>query len=150
MPGQCSIYRVGGRHCCRPPPKNRACEFPRTRLKPFKGLCLARQLYCCHDDTRLKLPDGSFTIGPVDAGPCEEFAGGRTHDPVGLRSFAFPPSQVLQGLSSRKTCRKSAPFRAGVFPLARPLSAPLQGGVRFLRHLLPAPSSAFLTVGFAA
>src|ERR1700738_4882854 len=39
------------------------------------------------------------------------------HTPsAGLHSFAFPPAHVLQPLSSRKTIRKSAPFRAGVFP----------------------------------
>src|SRR3954451_21654325 len=36
-------------------------------------------------------------------------------------------------MASAETCRKSAPFRAGSPPLARALSAPLQGGLRVLR-----------------
>src|SRR5688572_5137663 len=50
-------------------------------------------------------------------------------------------------LASAETRRKSAPFRAGYFPLSRALSPPLQRSLRFLRHPLPPPPSPFLAVG---
>src|ERR1041385_9066558 len=50
-------------------------------------------------------------------------------------------------MASAEPCRKSAPFRAGSLPLARALSAPLQGGLRVLRLSLPPPPSPSLAVG---
>ena len=53
----------------------------------------------------------------------------------------MPSVQVCQACSSCDTCGKSAPFRVGAkFEL---LSAPLQDGLRFLPHLLPAPQFPF-------
>jgi len=65
-------------------------------------------LHRCLDDTRLQLAGASFTVGSVRTGPLR-LIHQRTHTrSSGLRSFAFPPSQVLPALSSRKTRRKSA------------------------------------------
>ena len=55
-----------------------------------------------------------------------------------MRSFAFPPCAG----SSTSLVKKDQPEVC--------LSVPLQDGLCFLRHLLPASSSAFLAVGFAA
>src|SRR4051794_9703696 len=52
-------------------------------------------------------------------------------------------------MASAETCRKSAPFRAGSPPLARALSAPLQGGLRVLR-LSSTPSAVTLPCGRAS
>src|SRR3954451_7800946 len=52
-------------------------------------------------------------------------------------------------MASAETCRKSAPFRAGSPPLARALSAPLQGGLRLLR-LSSTPSAITLPCGRAS
>src|SRR4051794_20121794 len=52
-------------------------------------------------------------------------------------------------MASAETCRKSAPFRAGSLPLARALSAPLQGGLRLLR-LSSTPSAITLPCGRAS
>src|SRR5215203_6921191 len=52
-------------------------------------------------------------------------------------------------MASAETCRKSAPFRAGSPPLARALSAPLQGGLRLLR-LSSTPSAVTLPCGRAS
>src|SRR4029453_3193117 len=52
-------------------------------------------------------------------------------------------------MASAETCRKSAPFRAGSPPLARALSAPLQGGLRVLR-LSSTPSAITLPCGRAS
>ena len=54
----------------------------------------------------------------------------------------FPPAKVLRVLSSRTTRWKSARLHGGV--MLQPLSAPLQNGVRFFQHPLPAIPSAFL------
>ena len=55
---------------------------------------------------------------------------------------------AVQCFTSEGTSRKSAPFQAGYPSLARDLSAPLQGGLRFLCHPLPASLAAYLTVCF--
>src|SRR3954471_5289716 len=52
-------------------------------------------------------------------------------------------------MASAETCRKSAPFWAGSPPLARALSAPLQGGLRVLR-LSSTPSAVTLPCGRAS
>src|SRR3954471_3092956 len=52
-------------------------------------------------------------------------------------------------MASAETCRKSAPFRAGYPPLARALSAPLQGGLRLLR-LSSTPFAVTLPCGRAS
>jgi len=54
----------------------------------------------------------------------------------------FPPGKVLSALSSRVTSRKSARLRGRA--MLQPLSVPLQNGVRFFRHPLPATPSASL------
>ena len=66
-----------------------------------------------------------------------------------FRSFAFLLLKVL------KVSCKDYNHYAEVCPLSckvmlQPLSAPLQNGIRFLRNLLPAFRSAFLTVGLLA
>lgn len=68
-------------------------------------------------------------------------AGGRT------RSFhcvhlPSPPTKILPVLSSRATRRKSARLHGRT--MLQSLSAPLQNGLGFLRHPLPAIPSAFL------
>jgi hypothetical protein len=54
--------------------------------------------------------------------------------------------QVIRSVSHLATVDQTevCPLSRGV--MSQPLSGPLQPGVRFLRHPLPAPSSAFLAV----
>src|SRR5262245_16312881 len=64
---------------------------------------------------------------------------------------ALPPGLVGQVLSGRTTRGQSARFRVrGCRPWegTRPLSPPLQGGLRLLPHPFPAAPSARLTVCF--
>jgi hypothetical protein len=69
-------------------------------------------------------------------------------DLFSLRCLTSPPVAASSSIISAETRRKSAPFRAGYFPLSRALSPPLQQSLRFLRHPLPPPPSPFLAVGF--
>src|SRR6266851_925685 len=55
--------------------------------------------------------------------------------------------RALLRFLTAKTSRTSAPFRVGYLRLTAALSAPLQGGLRFLRPLIPPAPSPFLTVG---
>ena len=93
------------------------------------------------DDTRLQSSDVTLTVRPAKLVPGWGDAGGRT------RSFhcvhlPSPPTKILPVLSSRATRRKSARLHGRT--MLQSLSAPLQNGLGFLRHPLPAIPSAFL------
>lgn len=69
------------------------------------------------------------------------------------RSVRFAPSNI-SGNSKRskvsrplRPWRKSAPFRAGYFLVAKALFTPLQDGFRFLRHSSTPSAIPFLAVG---
>ena len=59
-----------------------------------------------------------------------------------------PMLRALLSFLTAKTSRTSAPFRVGYLCLATALSAPLQGGLRFLRPLLPPTPSPSLRSGY--
>jgi hypothetical protein len=125
-------------------PKNRTCEFPRIRLKPFR-----RPL--SHDPAEATLPPQPLRYAlaatvPVADGKANRlpFLGGRerTRWPRGHPPSAFS----LSGGSSSYLATKD-PSDVGSLSrpvMLQPVSAPLQRGVRFFRHLKPAPRSACL------
>jgi len=74
---------------------------------------------------------------------------GKLHQQLAPPSFALLPASVPQRFSSWNTIAKSAPFPArSCCPIdaTRPLSARLQGSIRFLAIPIPAPPSIHLTV----
>ena len=74
---------------------------------------------------------------------------GKLHQPLARSSFALLPVSVPQMISSWNTIAKSAPFPArSCCPIeaTQPLSARLQGSVRFLAIPIPAPPSICLAV----
>jgi hypothetical protein len=80
-------------------------------------------------------------LSPVNLFPSDRLAGGCTRSFIRVH-LLFPPVKVLRVLSSRTTRWKSARLHGGV--MLQPLSAPLQNGLRFFQHPLPAIPSAFL------
>jgi len=64
----------------------------------------------------------------------------------GRRHLLFFLKVVLSVFSQRNTRRTSAPFRAGTRQGGKPVSDPLQNGIRFFLLLTPAPPSVCLTV----
>src|SRR5439155_14137800 len=66
----------------------------------------------------------------------------RVPAPASARLAWCGPVKVLPALSSRTTRWKSARLHGGV--MSQLLSVPLQNGLRFLQHPLPATPSAFL------
>src|SRR5215208_2250727 len=74
--------------------------------------------------------------GPVATGP---LGWGRRIGPFSERSHRLtsPLLRALLRFFTAKTSRTSAPFRVGYFCLSTALSAPLPGGLRFLRPLIP-------------
>jgi hypothetical protein len=108
-----------------------------------------RDVFRCLDDTVLKLPDVSITHGSLKLLhmiESSEDAHAIPKDGIHLLSLLREFFEVSR---QERPAGSLRPFGPGYLRLRGPVSAPLQGGVRFLRHLLPAPSSAFLTVGFA-
>src|SRR5262249_26855523 len=113
-------------------PKNRTCEFPRIRLKPFES------------HFHMTRPGPSFS--PTSAiltcshhTPCEaERAPGPRGPVICVLSFGgFSSSLATKDPSD--VCSLSRPV------MLQPVSAPLQHGIRFFRHLKPAHRSANLT-----
>ena len=107
----------------------------------------ARAVACLRgtEDPVLDAPYDGLRCGPAHAGP-------RPHrlSPVGLfgsHRLTSPTGLASRSMASAETCRKSAPFRAGSPPLARALSAPLQGGLRLFRLSSTPPPSPSLAVG---
>ncbi len=84
--------------------------------------------------------------GPGATGPQ---GWGRRIGPFSEQSHRLtsPMLRALRRFFPAKTSRTSAPFRVGYLRLTAALSAPLPGGLRFLRPLLPPAPSPFLTVG---
>jgi hypothetical protein len=84
--------------------------------------------------------------GPVATGP---LGWGRRIGPFSeiAHRLTSPMLRALLRFFTAKTSRTSAPFRVGYLRLTAALSAPLPGGLRFLRPLIPPTSSPFLTVG---
>ena len=119
----------------------------RVGQQPLQGFDLAPTAFPnCLRNTHLQPSCSVVRLGPVDAVPIDLTTGGRTshncdcHLPVLLM-------RVLQILLRRETSRKSAPLRAGrcrVSPLS--LFTSLQRDIRFFRHPIPAPPTAFLAV----
>jgi len=110
--------------------------------QPLQGFHLAMTAFlCCLDDTRLQSPDFLLTLSPVDLFPSSLRAGGCTHRLLHVH-LRFPPAKILLVISPTTTNWKSACFHSGV--MFQPLSAPLQNGIRFLQHPLPAAPSACL------
>ena len=114
----------------------------RAGQQPLQGFHLAPAVFLsCLDDTRLQSSDPTFTLSPVNLFPSDRLAGGCTRSFIRVH-LLFPPVKVLRVLSSRTTRWKSARLHGGV--MLQPLSAPLQNGLRFFQHPLPAIPSAFL------
>src|SRR6202034_4259622 len=98
----------------------------------------------CLDDTRLQpsyLPFASF---PVDLVPMFHGGWGCTRDVFRVH-LRFPHRMVLPAFSSFMTCWKSACLSQRS---CRFLSVPLQNGLCFFQHPLPANLSATLTRRF--
>jgi hypothetical protein len=64
-----------------------------------------------------------------------------------LRCLTSPSVEASSLIAPLRPAGSLHPFRLGIPALAA-LSAPLQDGLRFLRHPLPPPPSPFLAVGF--
>src|SRR5687767_2252251 len=94
----------------------------------------------------LQPPYRPLLRGPGAPGPQ---GWGRRIGPFSEQSHRLtsPMLRALRSFFTAKTSRTSAPFRVGYLCLSTALSAPLQGGLRFLRPLLPPAPSPFLTVG---
>src|SRR3954468_16906781 len=76
--------------------------------------------------------------------------GGFQHPSVGLfslRRLTSPSVEASSLIAPLRPAGSLRPFRLGI-PARAALSAPLQDGLRFLRHPLPPPPSPFLAVGF--
>ncbi len=114
----------------------------RAGQQPLQGFHLVPATFLsCLDDTRLQPPDLTLARGPVNLFPSGRLAGGCTRGIIHVH-LRFPPVKVLRAISSRTTRWKSARLHGGV--MLQPLSAPLQNGLRFFQHPLPAIPSAFL------
>ena len=114
----------------------------RAGQQPLQGFHLAPTLFLNGlDDTRLQPADLSLTLRPVNLVPSARLAGGRTRGLLCVH-LLFPPVKVLRVLSSRTTRWKSARLHGRT--MLQSLSAPLQNGLRFLQHPMPAIPSAFL------
>jgi len=85
--------------------------------------------------------------GPVATGPQRW---GRRIGPFSEQSHRLtsPMLRALLSFLTAKTSRTSAPFRAGYLRLTAALSAPLPGGLRFLRPLIPPAPSPSLRSGY--
>ena len=85
--------------------------------------------------------------GPVAIGPQ---GWGRRIGPFSEQSHRLtsPMLRALLSFFTAKTSRTSAPFRVGYLRLTAALSAPLQGGLRFLRPLIPPAPSPSLRSGY--
>ncbi len=114
----------------------------RAGQQPLQSFDFAPTLFlCCLDDTRLQPSDVSFTLSPVNLFPSGDVAGGCTRGLLCVH-LRFPPVKVLRVLSPRTTRWKSARLHGGV--MSQLLSVPLQNGIGFFQHPLPATPSAFL------
>jgi hypothetical protein len=82
-------------------------------------------------------------VSPVNLFPSARLAGGCT---LGFSHVHLPflPAKVPRVLSPRMTRWKFARLHGGA--MLQPLSAPLQSGLRFFQHPMPAIPSAFLAV----
>jgi hypothetical protein len=114
--------------------QNRTCEFPRIRLKPFRRPLLpdpaGAMLLLDLRDTRLQPP---YPLPEAESAP----------GVLRLPSSAFS----LSGGSSNSLATKD-PSDVGSLSrpvMLQPVSAPLQRGLRFFRHLKPAHRSTRLT-----
>ena len=85
--------------------------------------------------------------GPGAPGPP---GGGRRIGPFSEQSHRLtsPMLRALRRFFTAKTRRTSAPFRVGYLCLTAALSAPLPGGLRFLRPLIPPAPSPSLRSGY--
>ena len=85
--------------------------------------------------------------GPVATGPQRW---GRRIGPFSelAHRLTSPMLRALLSFLTAKTRRTSAPFRVGYLRLTAALSAPLHGGLRFLRPLLPPTPSLSLRSGY--
>jgi hypothetical protein len=95
----------------------------------------------------LQPPYRLLSRGPVATGPQGWV---RRIGPFSEKSHRLtsPMLRALLRFLTAKTSRTSAPFRVGYPCLATALSAPLQGGLRFLRPLLPPAPSPSLRSGY--
>jgi hypothetical protein len=137
---------------------------------------LGRQYFYCLDDSHPQVPNLPVLLGPVDTGPFDQVWRRRRHgrDKASVVRSAFSlavpvrePRQgdaplplrgsvrVPQGDSSKLYRPIAGRDQLEVGPLSRgvtfkPLSRPLQPGVRFLHHPLPALPSASLAISLPA
>src|SRR5664280_2301562 len=96
---------------------------------------------CSLHNTRLQPPDLTMNFDPIDAVPCRAGRCTRQCNSVHLLSFCKRGStNSLVTRDHKEVC----PLSRGV--TFKPLSARLQGGIRFFLFPLPTPPSASLAV----
>jgi hypothetical protein len=111
-------------------PQNRACELPRTRLKPPR--------------------QGKRSPAARSTRSWFRLAGGFRHPSFGLFSLRrlTPPSvEATRLIAPLRPAGSLHPFRLGI-PARAALSPPLQRSLRFLRHPLPPPPSPSLRLEY--
>src|SRR2546421_4906803 len=119
----------------------------------LQGFDLAPPLFLsCLHDTGLEPTHHPLVVVPTDTVPLECVMKGRTSSRLCIRMFWWSRFyRHLLFLLSRSPILLVMKDQTEVCPLSRgevPLSAPLQGSVRFLRLPLPASLSAPLTRSF--
>ena len=115
---------------------SRSAAVARLSPCPSDFSCVALTIRAC------SLLTLAFTLGPVNLFPSGAAWPEDAHAVLLRVHLLFPPAKVLRVFSSRTTRWKSARLHGGV--MLQPLSAPLQSGLRFFQHPLPAIPSAFL------
>src|SRR3954454_22075543 len=111
-------------------PKNRACELPRTRLKPPRR--------------------GQRSPAARSTRSWFRLTGGFRHPSVGLfslRCLTSPSVEASSLIAPLRPAGSLRPFGLGIPALAA-LSPPLQRSLRFFRHPLPPPPSPSLRSGY--
>jgi hypothetical protein len=125
-----------------PPLRTRRASFPAARSSLSNALFgdAARRLH----DTRLEPTDVSVNLPPVDGGRFISASGAAPTEFSVI--ICFSPLVGLPDSLVRKDQKEVCPLSRGVMsPKAQLLSIPLQNGIRFFPHPLPAPLSICLT-----
>src|SRR3954465_12912739 len=109
-------------------PKTRTSPFPCRRLKPPRR--------------------GRRSPAARSTRSWFRLTGGFRHPSLfSLRRLTSPSVEAANLIAPLRPAGSLHPFRLGI-PAVAALSAPLQDGLRFLRHPLPPPLWPFLAVGF--
>ena len=125
--------RTSGRDSPLPghPPSDRACEFPRTRLKPLPSLAsLGRQYFYCLGDSHLQVPNILFPLAQLILGhsirSAEDADTGRTTKL--LSSICILTCCLRRRALARR--RMSPPAGINAFPAGRNIVETLQANCR--------------------